>query len=203
MPHSSSDAIDDCNNWLVTAYGAQSERQQLTRAIFLDRDGVLIEDQNYLGHAEGIQLLPGITDLPKYTMTFRIIVVTNQSGIARGYFSDEDLMMFHLHLLNVFGDLGTQIDAVYHCPHHDKGTIAFYRKACPFRKPNPGMIIRAMAAFGLRSDTSYMIGDRKSDMEAGKTAGLQTILISNKPQKLQEKNSIATNLREALRLIPL
>lgn len=166
---------------LITPFGLSEERKAIRKAVFLDRDGVLIEDKNYLSNPEGIVVLPGVdVALRALQPEYRLIVITNQSGIARGYFSERDLQEIHLRLLGTLDDKrGVKIDAVYYCPHHPSGSVPLYSKECECRKPKPGLIEQAMARFEVEAVGSFMVGDKAIDVEAGRRAGVKTILISD------------------------
>ena len=147
------------------------------RAAFLDRDGVIIEDRGYVFREEELALLPGAAGaLARLKRAgYLLIVVTNQSGIARGYFAEADMHRLHDGLQRALQRaLGPDaaIDAFYFCPHHPAGTVAELAIACPCRKPRPGMIERALAEWPIDRDDSFMVGDKASDVEAGLGAGL-------------------------------
>ena len=155
----------------------------LVPAIFLDRDGTLIADVPYNGDPDRVQILP---DVPAALRTmrrlgYRIIVVTNQSGIARGIINDADVIRVHERLNDLLAAHDAWIDGYYYCPHHVDGRIPDLSQRCPCRKPGPGMIVRAAADWAIDLHRSWMIGDMLSDYEAGLQAGCQALrlLISN------------------------
>lgn len=142
------------------------------RAVFLDRDGVLMEDANYVGHVDRVILIP---DVPAALHRlrdagFHLFVVTNQSGVARGYFSREAVEQIHRHLDQQFRQHGVWIDRYYVCPHHPQDN-------CNCRKPQPRFLRDAAQTYNLNLALCYMVGDRASDIEAGKNAGTKTVLV--------------------------
>lgn len=139
-------------------------------AVFLDRDGVLIEDAHYLRRPEDLRLLPGVADaLRALAPSHALVVITNQSGVARGYLDEATLHAIHVRLLEALAAEGAFVDAIYACPHLDDG--------CDCRKPAPGMILRAAREHGLALDRSCMIGDAPRDVEAGRRAGVRSLLF--------------------------
>jgi D-glycero-D-manno-heptose 1,7-bisphosphate phosphatase len=151
----------------------------LKPAIFLDRDGVLIEDSHYLGDQSRVRLVPGSSEAVAALNRagWVVVVVTNQSGVARGMFTEADVGDVHAHLAELLLGFGAKIDAWQYCPHHPEGGVAEYRVACACRKPQAGMLLRAAEERGLDLAASWMIGDRVSDLEAGAAAGCRTALV--------------------------
>lgn len=145
-------------------------------AIFFDRDGVLIEDSHYVGSVAEVRLIPGAAEAVRRAQAagFATVVVTNQSGVARGMFTEDVVRQVHSHIEIV---TGVVFDRWEHCPHHTDGTVAEFIVACDCRKPKPGMLLRAADALGLDLARSWMIGDRASDLEAGFAAGCRSILV--------------------------
>ena len=145
-------------------------------AVFLDRDGVLTEEKSYVCTAADLDIFPYACACIQQMKEkgYYTIVITNQSGIARGLFTENDLRQMHLYLKQQTG-----VDAIYYCPHHPKGKIQEYRKICRCRKPNIGMIEQACSDYRIDMDRSYMVGDRAGDILAGQRAGLQTILLES------------------------
>ncbi len=146
----------------------------------MDRDGVIIEDTGYIGRVDRCRFLPGVTQAVKLLNAagFKVIVVTNQSGVARGYFSEEAVREVNQFVTEKLAREGALIDRIYYCPHHKDGIIENYRKDCYCRKPNPGMIEQAVLDLGLDISKSFLIGDKASDIEAGRRAGCRTILLT-------------------------
>ncbi|MDD3886665.1 MAG: D-glycero-beta-D-manno-heptose 1,7-bisphosphate 7-phosphatase [Victivallaceae bacterium] len=137
-------------------------------AFFLDRDGVINAEVDYLSDPEQAVLLPGVADALKmiHASGMLAVVVTNQSGIARGYYTEEDMHAVHRRLDELLAQSGAAVDAYYFCPHHPK-----YTGECDCRKPAPGMLKKAAAELHIDIASSAMAGDRMSDVGAGRTAG--------------------------------
>ncbi|PQZ74670.1 MULTISPECIES: HAD-IIIA family hydrolase [unclassified Brevundimonas] len=144
-------------------------------AAFLDRDGVLIFDCGYPHRPDQLVLIPGAAEAVKRLNDagYVVVIVTNQSGVARGLFSEETMHGFNALLVERLAEAGARIDAVYAAPHHAEAVDARYRHPDhPDRKPNPGMLLRAIAEHDLDPARSLMIGDQPSDMEAARRAGV-------------------------------
>lgn len=148
-------------------------------AIFLDRDGVVIEDGHYVGSVDRVVLVPGSADAVAALNRagWKVVVVTNQGGVARGYFTYDSVAVVHAHIDGLLAGHGARIDAYYFCPHHPDGELEAYRVACECRKPKPGMLRRAVADLNLDPGRSWMVGDRVSDLEVGAAVGARTILV--------------------------
>ena len=142
----------------------------MTKAIFLDRDGVINEDAGYVCTPENFRFIEGIFDLCRTAqeMGYLLIVVTNQSGIARGYYTENDFQSLNEWMISKFKERGIDIAAVYYCP--------FYPDSFD-RKPNPGMIFKARDEFDIDLSKSILIGDKDSDIEAGRRAGIGKLMF--------------------------
>jgi D-glycero-D-manno-heptose 1,7-bisphosphate phosphatase len=142
------------------------------RAIFLDRDGTLMEDTNYVGDVERVILIPGAAAALKRLQEagYKLFVVTNQSGVGRGYFTREAVEAIHAHLDDHFGKAGVRFDRYYVCPHHPEDN-------CDCRKPKPKFLLEAAREYGLDLARSFMVGDRPTDIQTGVTAGTKAILV--------------------------
>jgi D-glycero-D-manno-heptose 1,7-bisphosphate phosphatase len=164
-----------CPQWHRDLLSGDSER-----AIFLDRDGVLMEDTGYPDDPARITLLPGVGEPLRWLRTagYRLVVITNQAGVARGNFTLVTLDAIHDRLRELLSDEGVEVDGIFFCPHHAKYTVAPFNVACDHRKPEPGMIRSAAAALGLNPTVSWMIGDRESDVRAGHAAGCRAVRIA-------------------------
>ena len=152
----------------------------MNKAIFFDRDGTLCEDRNYLRRSGDIRILPGVIQALQRLRDrgFQLVIVTNQSGVARGFFTEEELAEIHAALTDEFGRSGIRFAGIYHCPHLENGEVPGYRGPCPCRKPEPGLLLRAAEEHGIDLKASFMIGDKSSDIEAGRRAGCRTILLT-------------------------
>jgi D-glycero-D-manno-heptose 1,7-bisphosphate phosphatase len=146
----------------------------MDKALFLDRDGVINTEKNYVSRIEDFEFITGIFDLCSraQAMGFRLFVITNQAGIARGYYTTADYETLTAWMLDEFTSRGIHIERVYYCPFHPTAGIGKYQRDSYDRKPNPGMILQAREAFNLDLASSVLIGDKDSDMEAGRTAGV-------------------------------
>lgn len=146
----------------------------MTKALFLDRDGVINIEKNYLYKIEDFEFIDGIFDLCKTYQQdgYIIIVITNQAGIARGYYTEDDFYNLTQWMIEEFKHKGILISKVYHCPHHPEFT-----GECQCRKPNPGMILSAQKEFDIDLDNSILVGDKISDVEAGINAGICKIYL--------------------------
>jgi D-glycero-D-manno-heptose 1,7-bisphosphate phosphatase len=152
------------------------------RAIFLDKDGTLIENVPYNVDPERIRLLPGAADGLRsfHAAGYELFVITNQSGVARGYFDEEALGAVETRLRQlILAETGVPLAGFYYCPHHPAGVVARYSCDCTCRKPGPGLILRAAAEHGISLGASWVIGDILDDIEAGNRAGCRTVLIDN------------------------
>jgi len=141
----------------------------VSSALFLDRDGVINVEKEYLYKKKDFEFIDGIFELCYFyqNLGYKIVVVTNQSGIARGYYSEEDFRALSLWMQEKFSDKNITIDAIYHCPHHPK-----ISGECSCRKPKAGMILDAKKDLGLDLENSIIVGDKERDIEAGINAGL-------------------------------
>ncbi len=149
------------------------------RAVFLDRDGTINEEVDYVRRPEQMKVMPGsaqaIRELNR--MGFVVVVVTNQAGAAYGYYDEDGLKEIHDELIRQLAGYGARLDGIYYCPHHPDGTVERYRMSCPCRKPGVGMVRRAARELGIDLGNSYLVGDKLTDVGAGKGAGCFTILV--------------------------
>jgi len=177
-------------------------------AVFFDRDGTLIHDPGYLNHPDQVQLLDGSAEALKelQTLGYQRVVVSNQSGVARGIVTIEMLERIHDRLRELLAAKGASLDGIYHCPYHPDGVIPEYRKDSDWRKPKPGMLLAAAGEMDIDLARSWMIGDNDRDMEAGRSAGCKTILIRSTPSELghpdrSRPDYVAVNMREAVNIV--
>lgn len=152
----------------------QSAKAAIHRALFLDRDGVINLDHGYVYRQDEFTFIPGIFDACRLARDqgFTIVVVTNQAGIGRNYYTEEDFETLTRWMKERFLEEGITVAAVYYCPHHPEAGIGRYRQESFDRKPNPGMLLRAKSDLGIDLTHSILIGDKESDIEAAKRAGI-------------------------------
>jgi D-glycero-D-manno-heptose 1,7-bisphosphate phosphatase len=143
-------------------------------AVFLDRDGVINHDTGYTSSAENFRFIDGIFDLCRAAKRsgYLLIVVTNQAGIGRGYYSEQDFLTLTEWMRKRFEAEGAPVTDVFYCPYHPEHGVGRYKKDSLYRKPNPGMLLRAAKKHGLDLGRSIMIGDKDSDMQAASKAGV-------------------------------
>ena len=169
----------------------------MNKAVFIDRDGTIAKDVPYCSSPEQFELLPGAGEGIKQLNVagFKVIIITNQSGIGRGYFSEATLACIHEKMKADLAGCGAHIDGIYYCPHHPD-------ENCDCRKPKPNLIIRAAREHGVDLSQSYLIGDSDKDIEAGKASGCMTFLISHKEKSVEQKaDYVVDSLLEAARLL--
>lgn len=179
------------------------------KAIFLDRDNTIIEDPGYIGDWRQVRLIPGaggaLVELRK--MGYKIIVVSNQSGIARGIITEQALAQIHEKLKQLLAEQSAYLDRIYYCPYHPDGVIAKFRRDSDWRKPKPGMLLAAAKEMDIDLTDSWIVGNDYRDIAAGKAAGCRTILIkshTNLPIKQlndPDADFEAINLKEAVNIV--
>ena len=145
------------------------------RAVFFDRDGTLNVEKGYLCDTEKFAFIEGAPDAVKFLndRNIKVIVITNQSGVARGFFTESDVNNFHDFMRKEFEKFDAHIDGFYYCPHHPKAEVEKYRVDCDCRKPKPGLILKACRDFDIDPEKAIMIGDMPRDPESGENAGLK------------------------------
>lgn len=145
------------------------------KAVFLDRDGVLNVDVAYLYRIEDLQWVEGAKEALAYLAKqgYKLFVVTNQSGIARGYYTVSDMQALHEHMQQELQLLQVKIEKFFYCPHYQDGKVAEFACECSCRKPKPGMLLQAFAEYELNKAACFMIGDKDSDLEAAAGAGIK------------------------------
>lgn len=145
------------------------------KAIFFDRDGVLNEDDGYVHSMEGLRWVEGAREAVARLSKegWLLFVVTNQSGVARGYYTEEDVRLLHEEMNEEFRRYGGEITEFFYCPHLPGAKVSRYDKVCSCRKPAPGMILEAMDKYGLSRERCFLFGDGERDMEAAQRAGIR------------------------------
>jgi len=179
------------------------------KAIFLDRDDTLIEDPGYINSPEQVKLLDGVAEalIELKAHGYKLIVVTNQSAVARGIVTEKVLGAIHNRLEQLLAEKNAFLDGIYYCPYHPDGVVAKYRKESDFRKPNPGMLLKAAEEMDIDLGQSWCVGNSISDMEAGLRAGCKTILIDlpSHQQQLEpgqpRPDYKAVNIKEVVNII--
>ena len=162
-----------------TTSGVSEQTGKRRKAVFLDRDGTLIEDKDYLKDPAQVVLEHGAAEAVARLNEhdFALILVSNQSGVARGYYTEEDVAAVHQRLEELLAAGHARLDAIYYCPHYPEGVVERYRQTCTCRKPATGMYQRASEEWNIDLTRSYMIGDKLTDMEAARNAELTGLLV--------------------------
>jgi len=186
------------SNSRLRSPGRKSGEPSARQAVFLDRDGVLVEDMNFITKPDQLNVLPGVTEAIRMLgERFFIIVVTNQSGIGRGLMTEEDLVAVHTELVQRLAAENASVDALYYCPHHPvygKGPYGIY---CQCRKPGPGMLTQAARDWDLELTGSFMVGDRHTDIFAADAAGVTGIFMRGPIEEPGTAPIVVGNLVEA------
>jgi D-glycero-D-manno-heptose 1,7-bisphosphate phosphatase len=172
----------------------------MNKALFLDRDGVVNKEKNYLYKIEDFEFIDGVFETCKYFQDkgYLIIIITNQAGIARGKYTEKDFEKLTMWMIEEFKKENINISKVYHCPHHPDFT-----GECECRKPKPGMIIEAKKEFDIDLDKSILVGDKNSDIEAGLNAGIKYNYLIDTGHKIITNDynmKILNNLRDLILL---
>jgi len=183
----------------------------INKAIFFDRDDTLIEDPGYINDPGQVKLLEGVAEalIELKAMGYKLIVVSNQSGVARGIVTEKVLVEIHERLRYLLAERGTYLDKIYYCPYHPEGTVSKYSKESDMRKPNAGMFFAAAKELDIDLGQSWMIGNSSRDIEAGLKAGCKTILTeqSSQDKTLEvcepEPDYRAVNIKEAVNIIKM
>lgn len=151
----------------------------MDKIVFLDRDGTINEEVEYLHRPSDLVILPGVTAALKRLKEqgFHLVVVTNQAGVARGYYSESDVDQLHEYMNRLLAEDGAEIDRFFYCPHHPVNGIGSYKQSCHCRKPDIGMFEMAEKYFHVDKSHSYMVGDKLLDTEAGHNFGVSSVLV--------------------------
>jgi D-glycero-D-manno-heptose 1,7-bisphosphate phosphatase len=182
----------------------------MNKAVFLDRDGTVNEEVGYLTNIDKLHLIPGAGAAIRRLNEagFKVVLVTNQSGVARGYFPESLVQDAHLRLDQLLEPDDARIDAVYYCPHHPTAGNSEYTRDCDCRKPRTGLIERAVKDLVIDINRSYIVGDKWSDIELGQRAGIHAVLVmsgfapddpgNQRPDRVKDPDFLAHSLTEAV-----
>jgi D-glycero-D-manno-heptose 1,7-bisphosphate phosphatase len=172
----------------------------VSKVVFLDRDGTINKEVNYLYKPNEFVFIPGTVEAIKifHEQGFKVIVITNQAGVARGYYSEMDIKVLHKHLDGLLATQDTYIDAYYYCPHHPDGTVEGYKGECNCRKPHIGMIEKAIKDFNVDLKKSIIIGDKEIDVQTGKNAGIANCVLVRSGQVLSDNKTVADSVYDNL-----
>lgn len=165
------------DDWVMPE--AENREKKKTKTVFLDRDGTLNVEVNYLYRPEDLKLIPGVPEAIRELNEagFRVVVVTNQAGVARGYYTEADVDRLHGYLNEVLARDRAHVDAFYYCPHHPEHGIGIYKTECRCRKPKTGMFEAADRDCPVDRERSFMVGDKLIDTVAGHNFGIRSILV--------------------------
>jgi D-glycero-D-manno-heptose 1,7-bisphosphate phosphatase len=170
--------------------------------VFLDRDGVVVNEVGLVSNPGQLQVPDAVPNaLSKLRDPFLLIMVTNQSGIGRGYYTEEDLLEIHTSLVTFLGERGAAVDCIYFCPHHPTMAVPEYRQVCECRKPRPGMLLRAASTWNIDLAASFMVGDAVTDMKAARAAGVKGIKVGQDLGENPGLEPVVQSLEEAAELI--
>jgi len=182
-----------------------STAEQKSRAIFLDRDGTLNKNKEYLIDFEQFELIDGVEPALRILqdLDYRLFVVSNQSGVARGYFPIKAVEDLHQQMKSQLGSMGIDIEEMVFCPHHPKGTVPEFTTDCACRKPKPGMILYLKEKYNLDMENSFMVGDMLRDANSGVNAGVRGILLKpdGNPDAPWDRVDSDTNIKEFISLL--
>ncbi len=181
--------------------------RRFTRAVFLDRDGTMIEDVGYLDRVERLSIFPWTGDVLRAfnRAGLAVVVVTNQSGIARGLLTEAIVESIHAELAGALEAGGARVDAYYYCPHHPHGSVAEYAVACDCRKPGRGLVDRAVRELGVDPSRSFVVGDKWGDVRLARAVGANGLLVrtgtgaaeESQPQADAAADAVLDNLAAA------
>lgn len=166
----------------------------MNKAIFLDRDGTINIDHGYVHQIDDFQFIEGSIEALRElkAMGYLLVLVTNQSGIARGYFSEQQFLQLTEWMDWSLADRGVDFDGIYYCPHHQEG-IGEYKEDCDCRKPKAGMLLQAINELNIDPTQSFMVGDKKEDMQAGKGANVKTCVLVRTGKAVTKESELAAD----------
>lgn len=165
----------------------------MNKAVFLDRDGTINKEVNYLFRPEDFVFIDGTVESIKifHKLGYKVIVITNQAGVARGYYKEQDIETLHSYVDKLLRVEGTYIDSYYYCPHHIDGIVDGYKNKCECRKPNVGMINQAVRDFDIDLSKSVIVGDKEIDVQTGRNAGIAKCVLVRSGHIVDEDSTIA------------
>lgn len=163
----------------------------MDKVVFLDRDGTLNEEVNYLHRTEDLRILDGVSQAicALRSAGFKIVVVTNQAGVGRGYYTEQDVDHLHMFMNEQLAEQNAQVDHFFYCPHHPVHGIGAYKKVCHCRKPETGMFEMAQQYYEIDKEHSWMIGDKLIDVQAGRNFGVHTALVGTGYGKKEQETA--------------
>jgi len=185
----------------------------MNSAVFLDRDGTISEEVGYLSDPDQLRLIPHSAEAIRLINenSLKTIIITNQAGVARGYFPEEMVSQVHQKMEKLLSARGAHLDDIYYCPHHPEGIVESYRKGCDCRKPASGLLKQASKEHGIDLTSSYMVGDKVTDMHLAHGVGARAILVLTgygrdelekiKKNSLKNPEYVACNLLDAAKWI--
>jgi len=172
------------------------------KAVFIDRDGTINEEVKYLSKENNLRILPNAVEGIKLLKEagFKVIVISNQSGVARGYFKEKDVQLINKKIKELIKQSGADIDGFYYCPHHPEAIVDKYRQVCQCRKPEPGLFLQAAAQLNINMRKSFIVGDKLSDIQMSEVLGAQAVLVLT-GYGLQEREKYCSESHLALHYI--
>jgi D-glycero-D-manno-heptose 1,7-bisphosphate phosphatase len=175
------------------------------RVVFLDRDGTINKEVDYLYKIEDFEFIPNAPEAIKifHELGYKVIVITNQAGVARGYYKETDIEILHKYIDKLLEKGGTYINAYYYCPHHPDGTVKEYSYQCNCRKPETGMIDQAIRDYDVDLGRSILIGDKEIDIKTGKNSGIGKSYLVKSGHDIEEDTTQADNIHDDLYKIAL
>jgi len=175
----------------------------MNKALFLDRDGVINKEKDYVYKIEDFEFIEGVFEALKAFQEagYLLIIITNQAGIARGYYTENDFEILNNWMLDQFRKYGIEIKKVYYDPTHPENGVGKYKRESQFRKPNPGMILQAKQDFNLDLSASILVGDKESDIQAGKNAGVGINILVRTGYAVNKDKTAADYIIDNLSLV--